>query len=255
MQATIDLKGMSRWRAAAIHLAVCCIVAALVAAVLFGLWYPPPYFHAAGADRLLLLIAGVDLVLGPLLTLIVFRSGKPSLRFDLTMIGLVQVAALTYGLHVLTQARPVFLVGSVDRFVLVSASQLSPGDLATADPVYRGLSWTGPRLVGATLPTDADERNTLLNSALQGKDIERLPRYYVDYRRAASALLKHARPLASLRRRSTEANELVGAWLAEHAVPQADLAWLPVTARGADLVMLVRRTNGEPVGALPLDPW
>ena len=74
---------MSRWKAASIHCSISALVGLIVGFLLFGLWYPPPYFHAAGADELILLLVGVDLTLGPLLTLIVFRSGKRGLKFDL----------------------------------------------------------------------------------------------------------------------------------------------------------------------------
>ena len=245
---------MSRWKAAAIHLAINAAVAALAATLLFGLWYPPPYFQASGADRLLLLLAGIDLVLGPLLTLIVFRSGKPSLRFDLTVIGLLQVAALVYGLHVMLQSRPVYLVGAVDRFVLVSANELDPADLAAA-PAYRRLSWTGPRLVAARLPTTANERNALLSAALDGKDIERLPRYYVDYPLGAPALLARAQPFETMSARHPHAAPAIARWLADSGKAPTDLVWLPLVARSADLVLVLRRGDGQPVGALPIDPW
>jgi len=59
---------MSRWKAAAIHSSISIVVALAVGILLLGVWYPPPYFHAAGADQLILLLVGVDLVLGLLLT-------------------------------------------------------------------------------------------------------------------------------------------------------------------------------------------
>src|SRR4051812_12853702 len=111
---------MTRWKAAAIHSLISVAVGLIAGALLLGLWYPPPYFHAAGAQELILLLVGVDLVIGPLLTLIVFRWGKPGLAFDLTVISLLQAAALVYGLAIVLQSRPVFLVATVDRFVLVS---------------------------------------------------------------------------------------------------------------------------------------
>ena len=117
---------MSRWKAAAIHLSISAAIGLVVGALLLLVWYPPPYFHAAGADQLVLLLVGVDLVLGPLLTLILFRSGKKGLKFDLAMIAVLQTTALVYGLSVVLQSRPVFLVSAVDRFVLVSASEIDP---------------------------------------------------------------------------------------------------------------------------------
>ena len=104
---------MSRWKAAAIHLSISAAIGLVVGALLLLVWYPPPYFHAAGADQLVLLLVGVDLVLGPLLTLILFRSGKKGLKFDLAMIAVLQTTALVYGLSVVLQSRPVFLVSAV----------------------------------------------------------------------------------------------------------------------------------------------
>src|SRR4051794_12122697 len=121
---------MTRWKAAAIHSSISAAVALLVGALLFGLWYPPPYFHAAGADELILVLVGVDLAVGPLLTLIVFRPGKRGLKFDLVTIGVIQSAALVYGMSIILQSRPIFLVGTLDRFDLVSANEISDADLA-----------------------------------------------------------------------------------------------------------------------------
>jgi hypothetical protein len=46
---------------------------------------------------------GRDLALGPLLTLIVFEPGKPSLKFDLSCIVLLQLGALLYGGTIINQ--------------------------------------------------------------------------------------------------------------------------------------------------------
>ncbi|MDO1527793.1 TfpX/TfpZ family type IV pilin accessory protein [Fulvimonas sp. R45] len=250
-------KRMSRWKAASIHLCISATIALCVGALLFTLWYPPPYFEAAGASVLMLLLIGVDLVLGPMLTLIVFRAGKKGMSFDLAVIGLVQATALVYGLHVITVARPVFIVACVDRFNLVTAEDLDPKDLAQGRaPAFRTLSWTGPRVVGAPVPTDPAERNEVIKSGLDGKDIQLLPKYYVDYTSVVPALLKHARPLAELRRINPHAGPVLDRWLARHtARTDTNTVWLPLMARKTSLTMLVDGTNGKILGALPIDPW
>lgn len=91
---------MSRWKAAGIHLSANAVIGALALALIFLVWYPQPYSQAAGAGTLALLLLGVDLVLGPLLTLVVYRAGKKGLRFDLTLIVLMQLGAFAYGMHV-----------------------------------------------------------------------------------------------------------------------------------------------------------
>lgn len=43
----------------------------------------------------MLLIMGADIVLGPLLTLVVYKAGKKSLRFDLACIVTLQAGAFS----------------------------------------------------------------------------------------------------------------------------------------------------------------
>ncbi len=172
---------MSRWQAAGIHVGITVVVAILVGTLLFGIWYPPPYFGAGGADHLMIVLVSVDLTIGPLLTLIVFKSGKWGMRFDLWVIALLQVTALGYGLSVMAKSRPIFLVGNIDRFVLVPSNAIEDADIAKghADE-YRTRSWTGAQLVGASIPDEA-ARQKLISAAFAGLDIENFPEYYVPY--------------------------------------------------------------------------
>lgn len=247
---------MSRWKAAAIHVSISIAIGLLSAALIFGVWYPPPYSRATGALELVVLLMGIDLVLGPLITLVVFKSGKKGMRFDLCVIALLQTCALVYGMSVVMRARPVFIVGEIDRFVLVAASDLDKADIAQATQAeFRHLPWTGPRIVGAEIPTDTASRNALIFSGTAGKDIDKFPKYYVDYARVAAKLLKHAKPLDALRKRHPEATPLLESWLHKHPRNAADAVWLPLVAPRNDLTMLLDRHSGDTLGALPIDPW
>lgn len=245
---------MPRWKAAAIHLSISAAIGLTAAALIFGLWYPPPYSHAAGADELVLLLLGVDVVLGPLLTFAVFKSGKKGMKFDLVVIALLQACAFFYGASVVVRARPAFVVATVDRFVLVSASDLDPVDLAKGKPGFDRIPWAGPRLVGAELPTDPKEKSDLLFSAVAGKDIEKFPQYYVDYAQITPKLLTRAKPLDALRKAHPEAAPLLDAWLRKHPRTNASVVYLPIRAR-TDVTMLLDSNSGEPLDALPIDPW
>ena len=66
----------SKLRAFGIHLSLSLLVAALAAVVVFGVWYPYPYRDISGGRDLFLLIVGVDVVLGPLVTFTVFNPKK-----------------------------------------------------------------------------------------------------------------------------------------------------------------------------------
>lgn len=257
MNATLARPGMSRWKSASIHLCISVVIAAIATALLLGVWYPPPYFRAGGAPRLLMLVVLVDVCIGPLLTLIVFKSGKPGLKFDLAVIALLQATALVYGFHVLVSSRPVFMVAAVDRFVLVDADQIAKADLAKASrPEWRHLSWTGPVLVAAELPKDPDARTDLLfRSVAGGKDVQDYPQYYVPYEKAAAGLMKHAHPIAMLRELNPGKNAMIDRWLAIHQRNATGVVWLPIQPRQGDLVMMLDAATGKPLGALPLIAW
>jgi len=223
---------------------------------MFGVWYPPPFFHAAGADELILLLVGVDLALGPLLTLIVFRANKRGLMFDLVVIGMFQTAALVYGMSIVLQSRPVFLVAAVDRLVVVGANDVSDADLVQgSEPRFRSRSWTGPRLVAARMPTDPIERSNLAFSALAGRDLQNLPRYYCDYADGGKALLQRAKPLEQLLKKNAGNGPVIEGWLRGAGRSANSVVWIPLQANKADMVMLLDAQSAEPLKALRIDPW
>jgi hypothetical protein len=246
-------KPMSRWKAAGIHLAISACVAACAALLIFCVWYPSPYSHAAGADQLVVMLLGIDIILGPLLTLVVYKQGKKSLRFDLSVIALLQVCAFAYGMSIVVRARPAFIVSRIDRFVLVTANELDDADLAKGSkPEFQRIPWTGPRVVGALLPTDTEKRNDLVFSGAGGKDLERFPQYYVDYDQAAPTLLARAKPIADLVKAKPEAAQQIES---RFGADSNNVVWLPLTAPRASMTMLLDGKSGKVLGALPIDPW
>ena len=106
----LSLASFNRWQAAGAHLTLSAVIGATVLAAMLFVWYPEPFFDAVGGSRLILLLVGVDVVLGPLLTLVVYNPRKPRLRLDLSIIAVLQSAALIYGVHVMFAARPVYVV-------------------------------------------------------------------------------------------------------------------------------------------------
>ncbi|MBL8244514.1 MAG: hypothetical protein JNL89_10000 [Rhodanobacteraceae bacterium] len=247
---------MTRWRASALHLTFSILVAASVTAMILLVWYPGLYYKASGADHLFVVLMSVDVVVGPLLTLLLYRHGKPGLMFDLTTILVLQIAALVYGLSVIIGSRPVFLVGAIDRFVAVSANQIDPNDLPNnpASP-YRQMSLTGPRLVGFELPEKVAERDQLLFDELAGKRAEMRPQLYRPYAEVSAALVQRAKPVDSLLRRPDPDGALARAWVEASARPGEQLVWLPLQARKRDMVMMMDRQSGQPLGMLDIDPW
>ncbi|MFT3792837.1 MAG: TfpX/TfpZ family type IV pilin accessory protein [Rudaea sp.] len=247
---------MTRFQAAAIHLGISLAIAALVGCLIYFVWYPPPYFRVAGGSNLMLLIMGVDIVVGPLLTLVIYKAGKKGLRFDLACIAVLQAAAFLYGFWVIAQARPVFIVARLDRFIPVYANDLDDADLAQAKrPEFAARSWTGPRLVGAKLPVDTKEKSDLLFSALAGKDVEKFPKYYVPYADVADAMLAKAMPLSELAAKSPGNKTIIERYVKDSGQAIDQLAWLPLQGRTDSYTMVLSRASKQPLDALAIDPW
>jgi len=244
---------MSRWRASGIHLLLSAAIAAAVLAFMLSVWYPGPLFEAAGGSRLIFILVGVDVTLGPLITLIIFKAGKPGLKFDLAVIALVQLSALAYGMHTVYLARPVYLVFTKDRFDLVSAKDLDPEDLGkTKRPEFDHLPLGRPRYVAAVAPEDRDARQKLLMDSLQGKDLQMYPQYYVPYEQEIPNALARAQPLALLLRRDAERLQrgLKSAGRSQEAVK-----FLPLRGKDADGAVLLDARTGAPLEIVLIDPW
>lgn len=183
---------MNRWRAFLFHLLISAALIGSLAFGLFSLWYPPELLGFAKGDRLFLIIAAIDIVAGPLLTLIVFKPGKPSLKLDLAVIGLLQFLFLAAGLWTVWASRPVFLVGGNGYFELVYASQIDAEDLKLAPAGFDELPAFGPRLVGLREP-NAEDAEQILAAGNFRRPRSTQPLLYQAFEASADALRQRAR--------------------------------------------------------------
>ena len=143
------------------HLAISSALVGLLALGMLLWWYPPPFFMFDGGWQVLRLIVLVDVVLGPLFTLIVFDRAKPALRRDLAVIALVQSVAFVYGAWIMHAYRPAFIVYAEHAFYSVNWRDI---ERATPDSGRIGnlaARARGPTPVIAELPADRAERARL----------------------------------------------------------------------------------------------
>lgn len=105
-----DFKAKSR--ALGWHLLLSFVVSLALAAWMYFCLFPSFYFGMSGGWQGLGLVFGIDLVLGPLLTFLVFNPKKPRREKigDFAVIGTVQLAALVYGMYMVYQAHPKMLL-------------------------------------------------------------------------------------------------------------------------------------------------
>jgi hypothetical protein len=248
---------MSRWKAAAIHFGLSAAIATVLLAAMLFLWYPPPYFTLMGGFTLVVLIAGCDVVLGPSMTIVVFKAGKKSLVFDLAVIAFLQMSALTYGLYTMFEARPVFTVFAVDRFEVTAANEIRGDELKRASrPEFASLPLTGPRVVGALPPTDPNEKLQLaLASMTGGADIKSLPHLYTPYRALAASAAKRAKPITELERNHPEARDALVAKLGDKASNVEAVGFVPIVGRFRSMAAIVDRKSGELEAVIDANPW
>ena len=99
-------------KAAFIHFCVSLIMFIIIVAWMLYALYPSIFFSMSGGKQGLGLMLSVDVVLGPLLTFLVFNPQKKMKEIvgDFAVIGLVQLAALGYGLHTVYYEHPKLVV-------------------------------------------------------------------------------------------------------------------------------------------------
>lgn len=141
---------MSRWKAFAIHFSMSLAVFIPLLAIILLVWYPGILFSIDGGWAGLRIVIGVDLVLGPLLTLVVFKAGKKGLRFDLTCIAVAQIACMAAGMWIVYKERPIALVLAYDTFYTLAAGEYE--DLGKDSSVLDTIEGPYPKLIYIELP-------------------------------------------------------------------------------------------------------
>jgi hypothetical protein len=245
-------RALTRWQASGIHLSISAAIAAVALFLTLKVWYPPPLFTAEGGSDLLFILVAVDVIIGPLITLVIFKSGKPGLRFDLTVIALLQAGALIYGCHVMFVARPVYIALVDTQFETVRANDLDPANLAQAPSAFRSVPVTGPVFVAVELPKDMKVLNELISRATQGGDfVQHLPQYYVPYADYKAEALSKSRPLELLREDDKNMANRIDKEIADTGRKISELNFLPLQTRRGWGAVLVDGKTGDIVKILP----
>lgn len=239
-----------RVRAFLLHLLGSAILALLSLYLVFSIWYPGPLYKLLGVTGIFLIILAVDVIVGPLLTLIVAKAGKKSLKFDLAVIICLQLTAFIYGTYTVAEGRPVWLVFTGDRFEVAQAYELNQDHLAKAAPAFANVPWLGPVWVGAKSPEDSEMRNGLLFASLAGgADLAQRPDLYEAYSSMASQIGSSALPLSNLER----ANDAETVMDVLRVWPEADV-YLPLTHHRGRLTVLLKRDTAEVLAVVDLVP-
>lgn len=257
---TTDHKAIAwkeKFLAAGIHFALSMVIATLAALLVFGIWYPYPYRETSGGRELFFIVVTVDVILGPLITLVVFNLRKPrtELRRDLVIVVLIQLAALGYGVWTVFVARPVHLVFEIDRFRVVHAIDVDQELMSKKPSDIEAMPLTGPTLLAVRPFKNSQESFDATVAALRGAELGARPDLWRAYSAAKADVLQAAKPVGQLKSRFPARAGDVDAVL-QNAGRRADtMLYLPMVGRSRFWTAFVDPVTAEVVAFMPLDSF
>ena len=145
---------MDRIKAFLFHFSISVFIFFVIAYFIVFVWYPDFHFFTDGGIEGIKLVAGVDLVLGPLLTLCVFKKGKPGLKRDLSLIATLQFSCLAIGLYLIYNERPVAVIYSDRQIYSVPDEMFDIFDRDSA--LLSDFPGRFPKLIYVDFGTDED---------------------------------------------------------------------------------------------------
>ncbi len=242
----------TKGKAFLIHVAVSAAVFATVIFVVLALWFPEPYFRIDGGLAMIALAAGVDLVVGPLITFLVYRPNRRDNLINFVVIAFMQAAALTWGVHILYSQRPLFAAyigGPVKAFFPVTEALIQAAP-PSAD--LRAQLKGSPPLVFIPLSSDPEKARGMLMSALLGGPslLSSTHLWRPIEGRALETIVVEARDRAALQTLDPNAGRLIDEFLAEQGARFEDFAFVPLQGRYESALLALRRTDGTVAGAV-----
>ena len=244
-------------RSQAVLIQVVASAAALVAvfALVRWAWYPGPLFALEGGRDGLLLVVLVNLVLGPALTLLLFKPGKRGLWLDMTVVVLLQLGALGYGVWVLHDTRPILLVHADDHFAPLTRATLTDWDPGGAMLARWGRLTL--QEVQVDLPDDPEAYAAVLRECRSRPG--GLFTLFDRYQPLASAWQRTLRDAVRIEpyvARTAEWRAQLDEVLADLGRPLETLAFFPYIGRQTRAFLVFDRSSGTLVGLLhiPYDP-
>jgi hypothetical protein len=244
---------MSKWTAAGLHLAISAVVGGIIFILIKTVLYPGALFEAMGIWNILALVLLVDVTIGPLLTWIVFKPKKPSLKFDLSVIACAQLLALVAGLNTIWEGRPAIVAYLGHRFDVIQASEIPQENLDAASSAQRPA--ITPRWVQIVLPKDEATLSKILDTSLAGVDYGHYPQFHENFQKVVNGGGTQALPVIELELMSPQLKREIDTWMKDNEVDKATAKFLGLKAKARDMAVVFDPISGKVYGIAPFIPW
>lgn len=233
------------------HLLISLLIAGASLFLIFEVWYPAPLHIALGVGGLAIMMLAIDVVLGPLLTLVLAKEGKKGLKVDLIVIGIVQLSALFYGLYSIDKGRPVAIAFDINRFEIVQKHTVIGDDKKALLGQYVESQGESIPVVAVRPAKDDDELAKRMENELElGIMASADPELYEALDKNFEIISRSSKPIADLAKFNDKA--LADKVMAQY--PQADM-FLPLAGSAATLTVLIDGKNKSFVKVVDLRPW
>jgi hypothetical protein len=244
---------LSRFQAFAIHLVISSLILGSFLAFVFLVWYPQPFFVVEGLVQIVWVLVGVDVVLGPALTLVVFKTGKPGLKRDLSIIAMLQIIGFIYGANAFYVERPSFAIFyDSDYFEVIPASAMK--DLSKLDPALNHTKFGGPVFVYVDAPREINELTKILEDMKTGgAAIHLRPEYYKPLRGHINKKFDFSRDLNQLHQ--IPANEAaITRFKSEYGERVKDFAYFPVSGKVTSRLLVIDKKSENVIDYIDINP-
>lgn len=160
----IKNKNFEKTKAASRHLLISMLFGVGALLLIYQVWYPGVLAKVMHIFEIVVILLVVNILMGPLLTYIIFDSNKKNLKLDLSIIVLLQVLALFIGLYYIYLGRPAWLVFVEDRFEVVRYADVDAEYLK--DKTVNSSFWS-PQWAAVPL-MNKERKDVLFSEVLKG---------------------------------------------------------------------------------------
>lgn len=233
------------------HLLISLFIASASFFLIFYVWYPDPLQKALGVGELVVMMLVIDVILGPILTLIIAKQGKKSLKMDLTVIAVVQLIALLYGLYSIDKGRPVAIAFDINRFELVPKHMIIGDEHKAILQQYKDNQAKNIPIVAVRPAKDEKEYIERMNNELERNLLSSAnPTLYETIKQNFVIIQTNSKPIQDLTKFNDK--QLVETTLASY--PTAD-SFALITASAKNMTVLIDSKNQQVLGVVDLRPW
>jgi hypothetical protein len=238
-----------RLKAFGLHLLGSASALSLILGALYFGWYRWPGWHLTDVTGVVIVLVGVDVVLGPLMTFIIASESKPrrELVRDISIIVAVQLAALAYGTMSLWNGRPLYYAYSETVLQLVQAYDIDAEEAAAGrrqNPEFAPHWYSLPRWIWAPLPQDSDTRQKMVLSAITGgDDVISMPQYFKPWEQGVPVLRKQLKKVDDVAYFAASEKKKLKERMRVAGFDPEQLNSIPLTGRGHPLLAVFDPTS------------